>query len=101
MNTPIRTKEDTVRFLDEVGLPLGFEWNGQRVAPLYKIRSGFGTWLRTAYYHQALRGLFDEIHETLAAKWPEIETAEDLALELERRRQLRPKEFLPGFDTLS
>jgi hypothetical protein len=58
--------EDTEAWLNDFPLPRDFVWNGQRVMPLYRLRKGFGFWLRTSgSYHVAFRGLFALCHEIL------------------------------------
>lgn len=61
------SREDTQRYLTANPLPSDFTWNhrdgGRRpVVPVYRIRGGFGKWLRETPYFP---GLFELIHETL------------------------------------
>lgn len=90
------TIEDTEAFLAEQALPVGFAWphrdanadgsqNLQPVVPSYRIKHGYGFWLRTTPYFP---GLFEEIHRVLAS-WPadvELPAAERLAEILTERR---------------
>lgn len=60
------TREDVERWLTDFPLPANFVFNGERAYPKYKLRCGYGQWLRTAGpYHPALRGLFSLICDLL------------------------------------
>lgn len=60
------TDDDVERWLTDYPLPAEFEWRGCRVMPRYRLKKGFGFWLRTTPYHQ---GLFEEIRDILV-RWP-------------------------------
>lgn len=61
------TREDTERWLNDYPLPKDFTFCGERVWPRYRLKKGYGFWLRTSGpYHPALRGLFGLCHEFLA-----------------------------------
>lgn len=57
-------RDDTERWLKDYPLPHGFLYRGQKVWPRYRLKKGYGFWLRTTPYHQ---GLFELCHELLAA----------------------------------
>lgn len=60
-------REDSERWLSDNPLPRSFSFNGEVTWPKYKLKKGYGQWLRTAgSYHPALRGLFALCHEILA-----------------------------------
>lgn len=51
--------DDVERWLRDYPLPATFKWNGTRAYPSYRLKKGFGFWLRTSGpYYPALRGLF-------------------------------------------
>lgn len=68
------TRDDTEHWLTDYPLPADFKWNGARAYPKYRLKKGYGQWLRTAGpYHAALRGLFVLCHELLAALRPGVD----------------------------
>jgi hypothetical protein len=98
-NIPEWSREDTQRYLTANPLPSDFTWKhrddlrGQRrpVVPSYRIRGGFGKWLRETPYFP---GLFELVHEILfhapyllptpelVARLEEVKRAEDAQTEL-------------------
>lgn len=53
------TDDDVEAWLTDFPLPKDFVFNGEKVWPRYRVKRGYGYWLRTAGpYHPALRGLF-------------------------------------------
>jgi hypothetical protein len=93
------TTDDTEAFLTKVPLPTDFRWDrtekhgsdkrilpDQSVLPDYRIKKGYGFWLRTTPYFP---GLFEEIHDILL-RWPDDEampSADQLAEVLRERRK--------------
>jgi hypothetical protein len=64
------TREDVERWLTDYPLPANFTYNGARAYPRYRLRCGYGQWLRTAGpYHAALRGLFGLVCDIIIG-WP-------------------------------
>ena len=62
MNVSGWTPDDVERWLNDFPLPMDLRFRGAVVFPRYKLKKGFGFWLRTAGpYHPALRGLFNLI----------------------------------------
>lgn len=60
--------EDTENWMTDYPLPATFIWNGERAYPRYRLKKGYGQWLRTSgQYYPALRGLFRLCHEILAS----------------------------------
>jgi hypothetical protein len=89
------TLDDTERWLTDYPLPAAFKWNNTRAYPIYRLKKGYGFWLRTAGpYHPPLRGLFMLCHEILAALRPGVDPmpgGEQLAallLSWDRRKEL-------------
>ena len=91
--------DDTERWLTDYPLPATFIWNGTRAYPRYRVKFGYGYWLRTAGpYHAALRGLFVLCHEILAA-CEIMPTQEQLAALLTRHRDRQGTLTLSAEDT--
>jgi hypothetical protein len=94
-------KDATMAYLNANPLPVTFKWHHRDdpkgstrpVMPSHKNVTAYGKWLRETPYFP---GLFEEIHEALAAA-PDLGDAEWLAAELIRREQLRQGEKLPLF----
>lgn len=60
------TREDTERWLNDFPLPADMVFRGERVWPRYRLKKGYGFWLKTAGpYHKAMRGLFALVHQFL------------------------------------
>ena len=61
-------RDDVERWLNDFPLPADLTFRGEKVWPRYRLKKGFGFWLRTAGpYHPAMRGLFSLIVEIIQA----------------------------------
>lgn len=93
--------DDVERWLTDFPLPADFEWRGCRVLPRYRLKKGFGFWLRTTPYHQGLFELIRDILVALPAGAP-MPTPEELAAKLqliEREQGLLPLDPPPESET--
>lgn len=60
--------DDVERWLNDFPLPADLEFNGEKVWPRYRLKKGYGFWLRTSGpYHRALRGLFNLVVQIIQA----------------------------------